>query len=632
MRPPKKTTTAFAPKSDKRPDQKPSVLARSPWLILGALIVLPLLGLLAFTFKSGYVPAPKGRADKIIVRQTPTELAEEATAVLRKGNNAAFFEFLDTKVRDINAANSSGNTLLLEAVNMGNEDAVGQLLSLGADVNRRNPFTRDTPIIRALDFAAEKKKKRPNLNLIARKIRIAGQLLYAGADANVENNYKQSPMGLAVENQVGELVNAFLSGGGVTVGVNKATLFRSVANKNLVGVVGMLKGGISPNIKNDKGNTPLIVAASIGDIPSVQNLMSYGADVNATNKNGDTALIYAARYNYPKVITELLRPYSLVAPLDVDMKNSRGETALYWAAARGNEEAVVRLLAAGADPSIATKAGVTPLQVAEKYKRSNIIPWFSASELEVKNRVIALDNAAAIAAAKKAGKPIPVLAQPVDDSAPEDLSNVNIFKTIASGDTALLTKLIRSNKAAVFEKDKATGFTPIHAAVKARQLQMVQILANNMANITDLSREGSVFHLAVKQQDIEMLQLLARLAKADNSLSRLLESKVAAPNKQMMTPLGFAALNCNKEIYDYLVSIGANPGKVSKESSMFGFYSPVELIRKCKQYRPSFRRMKQSTAKGAPASNKTTATTKTATAKPAASSAVKTKAAVKRTR
>ncbi len=98
-----------------------------------------------------------------------------------------------------------------------------------------------------------------------------------------------------------------------------------------------------------------------------------------------------------------------------------------------------------------------------------------------------------------------------------------------------------------------------------------------------------------------------------------------------MTPLGFAALNCNKEIYDYLVSIGANPGKVSKESSMFGFYSPVELIRKCKQYKPSYRRMKQSTSKAAAATKKAAPAAKPATAKPAASaSAAKTKAAVKR--
>lgn len=597
MTPSNKTTVKITrPAAKKTDERKPSVLVRKPLVVLGALAAVPVLVMLAFTFKSGYTPAPKGKLDKIVVKQTPAELADEATAVLRKGDNNAFLELLDTKIKDINATNGRGNTLLLEAVNLGNEEAVGQLLSLGADVNRKNAFTRDTPLIRALEWSAEKKQTPPNTDLMNRKLRIAGQLLYAGADANTENNYKQSPMWLAVENQAGDIVNALLAGGGVTVGVNEATLFRSVATKNLVGVVGMLKGGVKPNVRNEKGNTPLIISSSVGDIPAVQALMSYGADVNAANNDGNTSLIYAARYNQPLVIQELLKPYSLVAPLDVDMQNKRGETALYWAASKGYEEAVLRLLAAGATPSIATKAGLTPLQAAEKNKRAKVIPWFSADPVKVKNRVIEIDNAAIIAQAKASGQPVPALTPEVTAEGTEDLADVNIFEVISSGNFALLGRLIKADKGAVFAKDEKTGFSPLHAAVKARRLEMAKLLADNMTTVADLSPEGSVLHLAVKQQDIEMLRMLVEISKKENSLSRILESKAPAPNKQMMTPLGFAAMNCNKEIYDYLVSVGAKPGTVSKETSMFGFYSPVELIRKCKQYKPSFRRVKPGTA------------------------------------
>lgn len=589
MKPSNQTTVKITRPAEKKAAERPSVFARKPLVVLGIFAAVPVLVMLAFTFKSGYTPAPKGKLDKIVVKQTPAELADEATAALRKGDNNSFLDLLDTKIKDINATNGRGNTLLLEAVSLGNEEAVGQLLSLGADVNRKNAFTRDTPLIRALEWSAEKKQTPPDTDMMNRKFRIAGQLLYAGADANIENNYKQSPMWLAVENQAGDIVNALLAGGGVTVGVNEATLFRSAATKNLVGVVGMLKGGVKPNVRNEKGNTPLIISSSIGDIPAVQALMSYGADVNAANKDGNTSLIYAARYNQPLVIQELLKPYSLVAPLDVDMKNKRGETALYWAASKGYEEAVLRLLAAGATPSIATEAGVTPLQAAEKNKRVKVIPWFSADPIKVKNRVIEID-------AKASGQPVPTLTPEVTEEGTEDLSNVNIFEVIASDNFALLGRLVKADKGAVFAKDEKTGFSPLHAAVKARRLEMAKLLADNMTTVADLSPEGSVLHLAVKQQDIEMLRMLVQLAKKENSLSQILESKTAASNKQMMTPLGFAALNCNKEIYDYLVSVGAKPGTVSKETSMFGFYSPVELIRKCKQYRPSFRRVKPGAA------------------------------------
>lgn len=81
-----------------------------------------------------------------------------------------------------------------------------------------------------------------------------------------------------------------------------------------MGVLAMLKGGVDPNVKNEKGNTPLIISASLGDVPSVRSLMAYRADVNAANNDGNTALIYAARYNHPDTIRELLKPQTMQTP------------------------------------------------------------------------------------------------------------------------------------------------------------------------------------------------------------------------------------------------------------------------------------------------------------------------------
>ncbi|MCQ2411128.1 MAG: hypothetical protein MJ053_06685, partial [Elusimicrobiaceae bacterium] len=49
-----------------------------------------------------------------------------------------------------------------------------------------------------------------------------------------------------------------------------------------------------------------------------------------------------------------------------------------------------------------------------------------------------------------------------------------------------------------------------------------------------------------------------------------------------LTPLGLAAVFCNKEMYDYLVSVGAKPGVHADKPSILGTVSPVDLMAQCK--------------------------------------------------
>lgn len=62
-----------------------SVLTKKPLVTLAVVAAVPVLVMLAFTFKSGYTPGAKGgKFDKIVVVKTPTEIADEATAALQK--------------------------------------------------------------------------------------------------------------------------------------------------------------------------------------------------------------------------------------------------------------------------------------------------------------------------------------------------------------------------------------------------------------------------------------------------------------------------------------------------------------------------------------------------------------------
>lgn len=373
----KKSTAKISVPMGKLPAKVQSSLVRRPLLWLGVVAVLPVLAMIAFTFKSGYTPTPKkSKIDKIVVAKTPMEIAEDATQLLMRRDTQSFYDLVD-RTKDVNLVNSRGDSLLLVAVSVGNIDAVQRLLALGADINKRNSYTRDTPILRSLYTNHDD---------------ITRLLYYADADLNLENNYRISPMFLAVEKQKAEFVDLFLTNG-AQAGVNSENLFRWVAKRNLLGIVAMLKGGVNPNVKNDKGNTPLIISASLGDVDAVQNLLAYRSDVNAANNDGNTALIYAARYNRPRIVYELMRSYSMVAPVDVDQQNKLGQTALFWGASRGYEEVVQRLLAANAKRELKTKAGQTALEAAQKNGRTNIVKLFEMRPQEVQNMVIAMDNA-----------------------------------------------------------------------------------------------------------------------------------------------------------------------------------------------------------------------------------------------
>ena len=387
-----KKSSKFAVTKSKQVQQVVTKAKGRPWLAVGLIALIPLLVLVGITLTSS--PAQKNsrqaakKAEEIVSRQTPQELAEEATQALRKRDTAAFFDLLDTKIKDPNLVNNYGDSLLLVAATLGNVEAVQRLLAMGADVNKQNYNTRDTAILRSVYGDHDE---------------VTQLLVYEKADLNLPNNYGQTPMGLAVEKQKGELIDLFL-GSGVKAGLDGETLLRSAAQKNYVGVVAMLKGGVNPDTKNAPGNTPLIISASLGDTASVNALLAYRADVNAENNDGNTELLYAARYNHPDTVMAILAPLTMQYRADINAKNKKGETALYWAAQKGYAPVVRILLAYDADKTIKTQAGQTALDVAKKYKRTDVIKLLKMNLNKLKDEFNAELKASQEAAAKRAAE------------------------------------------------------------------------------------------------------------------------------------------------------------------------------------------------------------------------------------
>ena len=101
-------------------------------------------------------------------------------------------------------------------------------------------------------------------------------------------------------------------------------------------------------------------AVLAGDINGLKFALAAGADVNARDGSGLTALMHAANKGYVLMSEPLLA----VPRLDIDARAPDGATALFIAAVHGHTEVIEQLLKAGADVSVAGPKGKTAVDVA----------------------------------------------------------------------------------------------------------------------------------------------------------------------------------------------------------------------------------------------------------------------------
>ena len=122
----------------------------------------------------------------------------------------------------------------------------------------------------------------------------------------------------------------------------------------------LINKGAEVNACNDYGRTALIEAASRGDVPVMEVLLKNGADTNIVpHKVGGPAVVEAAYNNRPLAVILLVR-----SGADADPRGKREKTALTYMADRGHVDAVKALMDAGADIHALSYYKTTPLMEA----------------------------------------------------------------------------------------------------------------------------------------------------------------------------------------------------------------------------------------------------------------------------
>jgi ankyrin repeat protein len=106
----------------------------------------------------------------------------------------------------------------------------------------------------------------------------------------------------------------------------------------------LIRAGADVNAANDLGVTALWAASLNGNQVIVKHLLDRGANPNAALLSGETPLMAAARAGKREVVRELLARKAAL-----DARATRGQTALMWAVSQKHADIIALLLAAGAD-------------------------------------------------------------------------------------------------------------------------------------------------------------------------------------------------------------------------------------------------------------------------------------------
>lgn len=128
------------------------------------------------------------------------------------------------------------------------------------------------------------------------------------------------------------------------------------------------KGGIDPDciVPFDKDDcferSALTWAASKGDINLVKALILSKAEINMTDKNGSTPIMFAAQGGHLEILQELIK-----SGADVNIVCNGKLTALMYALIGGHFEVFQELINSGADVNQANDRGTTPLMLAALY-------------------------------------------------------------------------------------------------------------------------------------------------------------------------------------------------------------------------------------------------------------------------
>ncbi|XP_018572886.1 serine/threonine-protein phosphatase 6 regulatory ankyrin repeat subunit C-like [Anoplophora glabripennis] len=140
----------------------------------------------------------------------------------------------------------------------------------------------------------------------------------------------------------------------------EAKFFDALYQGNTQVVEECINLGVDPNVTDDDDMTPLHHTAICGDTPMGKILMSsVKIDINKTDPDGNTALMFACIYRHEDFVKELLNKGA-----EPEIVNMKGQRALHMACTGNSLKISNHLIANGANINVLDAFDNTPLSIA----------------------------------------------------------------------------------------------------------------------------------------------------------------------------------------------------------------------------------------------------------------------------
>jgi len=312
---------------------------------------------------------------------------------------------------------------------------------------------------------------------------------------------------------------------------------------------------------------PVADAAQINDVSMVRDLLRQGADPNAAQTDGLTALHWSALNNESEMVEILL--FAGANPSSTSRLG--GYTPLHMASRAGHAEIVNKLLEAGADPNRYTTTGVNSMHFAAESNSIELIKMLALAGGDV-NSVDDYSNRTPLMFASTRNA-ISAMQALIDLDADLSMTNdIKDYEEIAKNATETRNRRSRIREAAEDpqpEEEQEGRRGPPGGAGANRSSNPSGYLSTEkvetekgpkvLSSIQQIGKQGgfTALHYAARDGNMESVRLLIQAGADINQTSEGDQS----------SPLLVAVINGNYDLAKELLEAGADPNILSDDEA-----------------------------------------------------------------
>lgn len=432
---------------------------------------------------------------------------------------------------DLEAKDSSGCTVLFEAVGLGCLPMIELLLHHGSNVHTMDKHGKSL-LFHALESMRFLDPETVELTNI---IRI---LLDRGCSVKSTDEYGRSPLYYLPQMATREICELLVNHGAELNlrDINGETQLHFAAKDGNTAVIEWLleqEADVTSLDKEDR--TPLHAAAYEGHVSSVELLIGRGADVNSADKRGWTPLHFAAAGGQLGSGESLVQNGSDVAAVD-----KKGRTALFLAAKYGCREIVEFLIRHEGDVNSTPLNGQTILGATEEsnFLDKVLIEVFleSGCDLHAVDKVTGRTVLHFAATSGNVTSLNRILDQGLDLKAKDKNGDTPLHRAAARGTLEIVQRLIEKGAEIMAVNNK--GQTPFLVAVAVGFKKVAEVLLKQGSNVQVADIDGNTpLHFAVN-----LPRLLKRIIRNGGDVN--------AVNVNGCTPLHRASFSENMSTVD----------------------------------------------------------------------------------